>query len=276
MTYTTAARRSLGILFPIALLLAHCGCLRVQAQQTNAKSMITTVCESELKADHNDHTAFQYFDHDVTPDHNTMVYTVETPQGDLSREMEVDNRPLTAAERDKDNAHIQSIVANPTALEKQNKDQAHDDDQAEQMLALLPNAFLWTIKSEQGPLVTLSFKPDPAYDPHSMEDRVFAAMAGQVVVNREENRIYSMRGTLTSDVKFGFGILGRLRKGGTFQVERREVLPGHWQMTDTHVHLIGKALFFKTIGSQEDEQRGDFKLSPARTLAAAGELLPRN
>ena len=39
-------------------------------------------------------------------------------------------------------------------------------------------------------------------------------MAGQVVVNREENRIYSMSGTLTSDVKFGFGILGRLRKGG--------------------------------------------------------------
>ena len=83
--------------------------------------MIATVCQSELQADHNDHTAFQYFDHDVTPDHNTMVYTVETPQGDLSREMEVDNRPLTAEQRDKDNAHIQSIVANPAALEKQNK-----------------------------------------------------------------------------------------------------------------------------------------------------------
>ena len=205
-----------------------------------------------------------------------MVYTIETPQGDLSREMQIDDRPLTPEQREKDNAYIRSIVTNPAALEKQRKDQAHDNDQAEQMLGLLPDAFIWNVTGEQGPLVTLSFKPDPAYTPHSMEDRVFAAMAGEVVVNREENRIYTIRGTLTGDVKFGFGIFGRLHKGGTFEVERREVVPGHWQMIETHVHLNGKALFFKTIGDQEDEKRGDFKLSPAKTIAQASQLLPHN
>ena len=269
-------RQGAGTASVLALLFACCGLMRVEAQQTDAKALITTVCGSELEADHNDHTAFQYFDHDVTPDHNTMVYKVETPQGDLSREMEINDRPLTGPQREQDNAHIASIVANPATLEKQNKDQAHDDDQAEQMLALLPHAFVWTITAEHGSLVTLGFKPDPAYSPHSMEDRVFAGMAGEVVVDRAENRIYSMRGTLIADVKFGLGIFGRLRKGGTFQVDRREVAPGHWQMTQTHVHLIGKALFFKTIGAQEDEQRGDFKLSPAKTLQEAGQLLPHN
>ena len=245
------------------------------AQQPEAKQLITVASRTELQADRNDHTAFQYLDHDITPDHDTLTYMVETPQGDLGRQIKINGRPLTPEQREADNARIQAIVSNPAALEKQNKDQVHDDTQAAQMLELLPNAFLWSVASEQGPLVTLNFKPDPAYSPRSMEDRVFASMAGQVVIDRPEARIYSIRGTLTSEVRFGYGLFGHLKKGGTFQVERREVEPGHWQMTESHVHLSGKALFFKTIGAQEDDQRADFKPSPATTLQQAAELLPR-
>ena len=270
-------QRAPTLLLPYALLFLalFVTALPLAAQQPEAKQLIATASRTELQADRTDHTAFQYLDHDITPDHNTLVYTVETPQGDLSRQMKINGQPLNPEQRAADNARIQAVVSNPAALEKQNQDQAHDDDQAAQMLELLPNAFLWSVAAEQGPLVTLNFKPDPAYSPHSMEDRVFAAMAGQVIIDRQQQRIYAMRGILTADVKFGYGIFGRLKKGGTFQVERREVEPGHWQITESHVHLSGKALFFKTIGAQEDEQRANFKPSPAKSLQQAAELLPR-
>ncbi len=245
-----------------------------RAQQPGAGFLIGAVCQAELQADRDDHTPLQYRDHDVTPEHDTLVYTVETPHGDLSRKLEDHGHPLDRQQQAAESARLRQVVAHPAALQKKMEDEAHDDHQAAQMLALLPHAFLWSVAGEQGELVTLDFRPDPHYDPHSMEDRVFAAMAGQVVVDRRERRIYSMRGILTADVKFGYGILGRLRKGGTFEVQRRQVAPGHWQMTASHVHLVGKALFFKTIGSDEDEQRDEFRLSPARSLQQAYDLLP--
>ena len=253
-------------------------------QPATARELIATAARVELEADRNDHFPLQYLDHDITPEHNTLFYLVETPQGDLGRELEIDGHALSAEQRQADDARIRAIIADPGRLEKQKKDEAHDDDQAAQLLELLPNAFLWSFAPQgtprpeaiPGPLVTLDFRPDPNYLPHNMEDRVFAAMAGQVILDRRQNRIYAIRGRLIDDVKFGYGLFGILRKGGTFQVERREVLPGHWQITESHVHLSGKAFFFKTIGDQEDEQRDGFKPSPARNLADAGKLLPNH
>jgi hypothetical protein len=141
------------------------------------------------------------------------------------------------------------------------------------MLRMLPHAFLWTVKSETPEFVTLAFQPDPNFDAPSMEAKVLGNMAGEVVIARNGNRIRTLKGTLTQDVKFGFGILGRLRAGGTFDVERRQVAPGTWEITESRVHIDGRALLFKTIGQQEDEIKTDFQPSPAQTLRQANELL---
>jgi hypothetical protein len=64
-------------------------------------------------------------------------------------------------------------------------------------------------------------------------------------------------------------VLGRLHRGGSFFVERREIAPSHWQITQSRVHIDGRALFFKTIGEQEDEVKTDFRPSTAQTVAEA-------
>ena len=102
-----------------------------------------------------------------------------------------------------------------------------------------------------------------------MQFRVLSTMAGDLVIARDGDRIQTLRGTLTSDVKFGFGLFGKLDQGGTFDVERREISPGHWQITETHVHIGGKAMLFKTIGQQEDEVKTDWKPSTAPNLQGA-------
>jgi hypothetical protein len=198
---------------------------------------------------------------------------VETPQGALKRKLEDHGRPLSPAERQADDQHIEAFLRDPGAQAKARKDANHDDDQATEMLKLLPKAFLWTVIGEQGDQITLGFKPDPAFQPRSLEAKVLAAMGGQVVIDRAQNRIATIRGSLLSDVKFGFGILGRLQQGGTFEVERREVAPHHWQMTASRVHIAGHALLFKTIGAEEDETHTDFKPSPYQTLEQAWAYL---
>ena len=116
-----------------------------------------------------------------------------------------------------------------------------------------------------GDTVTLGFVPDPTFDPPTMESRVFAAMAGEIVVNKAQNRIQTIKGRLIRDVKFGWGLLGKMDEGGTFDVERRELAPGVWQITESHVQIHGHALLFKNIGEQDDEVKSEFRQIPAST-----------
>ncbi|HEY4358913.1 MAG TPA: hypothetical protein VGN16_24415 [Acidobacteriaceae bacterium] len=214
-----------------------------------------------------------YRDHDVTPGKDATYQTIETPQGTLKRTLVLDGQPITGEERDAETRRIDKAANDKAGLEKQRKAGAHDDAQAEEMLRMMPTAFLWTLRSATPELITLDFKPNPAFSAPDMQSRVMAAMQGEMVIARNGNRIRTLRGALASDVKIGFGLLGRLNQGGTFRVERREVAPGRWQMTETHVHIGGHALLFKTIGQQQDEVKTEWKPSPAQNLQEAADLL---
>jgi hypothetical protein len=107
-----------------------------------------------------------------------------------------------------------------------------------------------------------------------MEARVMGSMSGTLTVAIPGHRIKTFKGRLNNDVTIGFGFLARIKAGSTFDIERREVASGYWQIAETHVHISGHALFFKTIGTQEDEVKSDFTLVPlGTTLEHAVEML---
>jgi len=239
----------------------------------DARQLVTTAVNNELEADRTDHSAYRYYDHDVTPEHDTLDYIVETPDGNLKRVIEDHGHPLNAQQRAADDQRIQSLLNDRAAQQKARNNANHDDNQAEQMLRLLPTAYIWTVAGEQGNVVTLNFKPDPNFSPSSFEAKVLSAMGGQITIQKPEMRIASIKGTLLQDVNILGGLLARLRQGGSFYVIRKEVAPGHWQMTTSNVHINGHALFFKTIGSDEDETRTDFKPSNAKSLQEAWAVL---
>ena len=172
---------------------------------------------------------------------------------------------LSPEELKQEDARIERFVRDPAQQAKQKKDGAQDDKRAEDMTRMLPDAFLWSVKSDSGNTVTLGFVPNPDFNPPTMESRVFAAMAGEIVVNKAQNRIQTIKGELTDDVKFGWGILGKMNKGGTFDVERRELMPNVWEITESHVHIGGHALLFKSIGEQDDEVKSEFRRVPGET-----------
>jgi hypothetical protein len=254
-------------------LLAPATAFSMQAGGKDANAIVAAAVQSELNADRSDHTPFIYRTHDITPDHDTLYQVVETPHGNLRRKLEDHGRPLSPEERNAEDDRIRKFVNDPSAQAKAMKDDSKDDQQAEKMLRLLPEAYIWTIESEQGDLVTLNFKPDPQFKAPDMESRVLSAMAGQIVVARGDNRIRTIRGTLLNDVVFGFRFIGELHKGGTFQVERREVAPHHWQVTQSHVKIQGHVLFYKGIGSIDDENSTEFKISTVENLQQACEYL---
>jgi len=260
----------------IVLLIGYV-CSQAQAQQKQdpqAQAIISVAVQTELAADRDDHSRWRYKSSVRRPDGESTYVVVETDRGSVKKKIQQDGRPLDSAALNQEMQRIEVFVHDPSQQAKQHKDSEQDDKRAEAMLRLLPNAFLWSVKSDTPEAITLAFTPDPDFSAPSMEARVFAAMAGEVVVAKPQNRIQTIKGRLIRDVKFGFGLLGKMEEGGTFNVERRELAPKIWQITESHVHINGHVLLFKTISEQEDEVKTDFRPTPpATTLEQAANLL---
>ena len=244
-----------------------------QTSQPEALLAVRAAVASEMQADQTDHSIWTYRDRDDIPGKDATYLTVETRQGSLRRMIELNGQPLAPDAKAAETQRIERYLHDRSAQAKARKNGAHDDAQAAEMLKMLPEAFVWSIVTQTPDLITLSFKPDPKFSPPDMQSRVMGIMGGEMVIARNGNRIRTLRGTLTQDVLIGFGIFAKLYKGGTFDVERREVGGGHWQITETHVHIGGHALLFKSIGQEEDEVKTDWKPSSEDTLEGAARAL---
>ena len=245
-------------------------CTSLYAQ--DAQQIVQKAVNEELAASKADHSLWRY--RDDHRDISTVYIVVQTSQGSVKRLMERNRKPLSAAEAEAEQQRIQNFIHNPSQIRKQQRDSAQDDKNAEDLLRLLPRAFRWKVVSETDELTTLSYEPNPDFDAPDIKSRVMGTMGGEMVIDRKAHRIRTIKGELTDDVSIGWGILGKLRKGGTFDVERREIAPGIWQIVETHVHINGRALFFKSIGQQQDEISSDFTRVPqTTTLEQAATLL---
>jgi hypothetical protein len=235
-------------------------CMSAHAQ--DAKQIVQLAVNAELAANRDDNSHWRYLKH-MGGGNSEIV--VETEHGAISRHVEEGGKPASAATLRADDEHIQKFIHDPGMQAKQRKDGAHDDKDATELLNLMPEAFLWKVESETQETWTLSFKPNSSFHPPDMEARVMGEMAGTLIVNKAQHRIHTYKGALTEDVTIGFGIFARLKQGGSFDIEHRQVVPKMWQITETHVHIEGRALFFKTIGQQQDEVKTDFTLVPLGT-----------
>ena len=241
------------------------------ARAQDATAVLRQAVDTELRANKEDQSRWRF--RDDQKDKGTVSIVVQTDAGSVKRLMERDGRPISAAEAAQVDTDLREFIHDPAKLAKQRKDGEADDKSAAELLAMMPTAFTWRMERALGEDYVLAFVPNPAFQPPSMEARVMGQMGGEMVIDKRQHRIVTLRGRLTEDVTIGFGLLGRLKQGGTFQVERREVKPGFWQITETHVHIDGKALLFKTIGQQQDEVQMNFEQVPnGTTLEQAVEL----
>jgi hypothetical protein len=262
------------IAVPVLLGVAFLAPSFAHSQQKDARALVRTVVANELAADANDHSRWMFRDANKVPGKSTVTLVVQTAEGDLSKMIELNGRPLTPQEEKEDEQRMHKFVTDPSVRQKQKHDHEQDGERATSLTKMLPDAFLWTETNHSGAETTLAFRPDPKFKPPTHEARVFAAMEGVMVVNTRQKRIKTLKGTLMQDVDFGLGLLGKLEKGGHFDVERQQIGPRVWEITETHIHIQGHALIFKSISEQQDEVTDHYKPAPpSLTLADAEKML---
>jgi hypothetical protein len=236
------------------------------------RDIVRQAVHTELDASHNDHSHWLYFEINRQPNKNVKQWVAEANAASVNRVVERNGQTLPESQQRQEMA---AFINDPGTQAKQRRSGQHDDEQAAELLKILPDAFIWTASGEKGSDAVFHFKPDPQFRPRDLEARVFAAMEGDMAIDREQHRIASLKGRLIHDVKIGYGLVGELKAGGTFDVERRELSPHIWQITETHVHIQGHALIFKTISEEEDDVKVHFEqIAASMTLQQAqNELL---
>jgi len=236
----------------ILLLVSH----PTPAGAEDAKQIVQEAVQTEIAAGKSDHSKWLYYETDRKVGRTVKQWTAQTPKGTLERVLEENGRTTNEQEQ---KSRMENFIRDGAAQEKQAKEGQHDDRESTKMLNMLPNGFLWNVTASQGDTITLHFKPNPNYRAPDIESRVFAVTEGDMVVTKEDHRIVTIKGRMMRGVKFAGGLLGGLDPGGTFDVERRKTGHGEWQITETHVHIHGRVLFFKTISEQEDDEKTKFQ-----------------
>jgi hypothetical protein len=241
------------------------------ARAQTPQQLIQQIIDTERTANKNDHSQWIYLDHSVKAKEQLLCWVATTPGGDVDRILVKNGHELPEPDQQ---TLIQKFVHDPHAQKKQMAENAHDYQQVDDLLRLLPAGFVWTVVKTTPDETTLHFVPNPSFKPPTREARVFAAATGDLIADNHQHRIRSVHGTLVHDVTFGGGLLGRLKQGGSFAIEQQQVAPSLWQLTLIHIHLDGNALLFKSISFQEDDDRSRFTQLPASpTLDQAAQTV---
>ncbi len=241
-----------------------------------AKQFVRQIINHELAADHGDHSHFAYHLRKETPKGTTVKQVIETSEGGVSRLIAINDQPLNQEQRAKDEERLQKLLQNPDEQKKKQREEEEDGKKAEEMLRVLPDAFLYQETGQNGDLVIFKFQPDPHFDPPSRESSVYRGMQGTLILDARQQRLVKIDAHMFEDVTFGWGILGRLDKGGSFYVEQKQIEGTRWDITTMKVNMTGKALFFKTINMQEKEVLSDFHRIPDNlSLKQAVDMLEK-
>ena len=248
--------------------------VRAHQLPSSADQFVNEVLPREVDAQLQDHALWTYLERKRVDGAWKLFHVYQTQEGQIARLVEVNGQPLTPAQVEAEDQRIQRLIARPSQVRQHQKREHDDGVQAQNLLRMFPAAFRYQYDGAQGSLVRLRFTPNPQFQPADHAAQVFHHMEGTMLLDPDQKRLAAISGTLTSEVKFFAGFLGHLDKGGTFAVTQQEVSPHLWEVTDMHVHMHGKALFFKTIGAEEDETYSDFQPVPSdTTLNQAAELL---
>ncbi len=137
-----------------------------------------------------------------------------TKYGYLSRLLSINGRLLDAKQRQKENQRIQRLVNHPDEQWKLQQERNKKAVPGTRLFKILPDAFVFDYAGREGELTKLAFKPNPDFQPPSLEARVFHDMEGEMKIDSKQERMAGIAARLMQDVKFGGGLLGHLDKGG--------------------------------------------------------------
>jgi hypothetical protein len=262
----------------LGLVLAGAGAMASgQDAQTTSQTIQTLVEHEAYASDHRGHYTYVSEERsDRTGGHLWRERVAETNWGKVKYLVEEDGKPLEGDRLAVERRRIEGEGADPEGFKRAESARMDDEQHAKQMLTLLPKAFLFDPPVEEGENERLAFKPNPAYSPANLEERVLHGMYGSVLIDKQTVRMRAIDMTMPQDVTLGFGFLATIHQGSNFHQTRDHQDGLDWKTAKLHTDFKGKALFLKTVARSQDSVHMEFrKLRDGMTVAEAVAMLEK-
>jgi hypothetical protein len=264
-----------------AVLLASFGAARAQTSESvlDPGKIVRDASWNELHPPTHGHP-FRYRLYKEDAKGSTVKEIVETKDGDVARLVQRNGRPLTAEENQAELNRLNNLLAHPEIQQHRHKKEQEDSARGDEMVRMLPDAFLYTydgiVQGPNGPCYRFKFKPNPAFVPPDREGEVYHGMVGELWVDKEKQRLTKIDAHLVSDVNFGWGVIGKLYKGGSILVENANVGMDHWEAVLLQLKLQGKILLVKNEDFSTTERSTNFRpVPPESTYQDAIRMLEK-
>jgi hypothetical protein len=240
-----------------------------QTPQTSAGDLVRQAVAQEAAAAYKPSARYMFRSRKQTPKGSQTHLYVETNDALAGMLVAVNDQLVTPDQRQEEQSHLDWLINNPDQLRKKQAREREDTERSLKIVKALPDAFRYEYvglengDAEMGKpgdkLVRLKFTPNPSYTPPTHVEQVLQGMQGYLVIDATAHRLARIDGTLFRDVSFGWGIIGRLEKGGHFRVQQADVGDGCWEITAMSLKMTGKILMIKSISMTSDEIFSDFQ-----------------
>lgn len=237
-------------------------CSALSEMPMPAGQLVREVVYNELD-DHARHGFWRYWVQQKAQARTIVEEQIETADGPIARLALIDGHELSPEAEQQEQDRLERLLSSRDDQARQSRKFDEDEERIGRILRLLPTAFVYEYDGEEDGCYRLRFRPNPEDESRTIEARIFHAMSGKLWVDARSKRLTKLEGHVDENVDFGFGILGRLYRGGWFRLEREQVSKTDWKTKSLEVHMNIRALLVKTFARETSEVRGGFTPVPS-------------
>jgi hypothetical protein len=236
-------------------------------------ALIARATERELHALENP-TAFQFQERLEWNWGTETRSVIETAEGRADRIILFGDKPLSSDQQAKQERRLEKLLSDRDAVKNDLQDQKAETQRRIKMVKAFPRAFFFDFIGREKGLLRFDFHPNSEFSPKDRETQMYRGMEGTMLVEPVQERIVRIEGKLVKDVSFGWGIFGRLNKGGIYEIAQTQLSPGTWRITTLNVDLKGRIYFLDTFRFVRKESNSRYlPVQAALSYQAAVKIL---
>jgi hypothetical protein len=208
---------------------------------TQAQALVARALATEVRTAQDANHPMRYRLRKSSPRLTTTKEIAETLDGDVARLIAINDQPLGTDDEQREQARLDALASDPSRQRHRKQSEESDTGIVLKLLRMLPKAFLYEYEGVgQGPsgkVEKFRFRPNPDFSPPDLETQALTAMIGELWIDAAQERVTRLEGHLQQDTNYGWGILGKLDKGGWIVLEQAEVGAGQWRISRFQIKM---------------------------------------
>lgn len=211
--------------------------------------------------------------HKASPRLTTTKQIVETRDGAVARLLSVNERPLPPADEQKEQARLDALFNDPNQQTHRKRSEDSDAAIVMKLLRMLPKAFLYQDAGSSANVERFTFRPNPAFNPPDMESQSLTSLTGELWIDTAQERVTHLEGHLQQDTSYGWGVLGKLDKGGWVVLEQADVGNHQWRIVRLQLKMNLRVLWKNKVFDTTEEMTNYTPVQPGLDYRQAIRLL---